>query len=76
MKGSGGHVGRQMLLARDLWRLVRHVEERRKKLLMGNINPEDREESELKPKEWPKHLPEKVYKSRTEFMISKLEAGD
>ena len=41
---------------------------------MGNINQEDRE-SDIPPKEWPKHLPPKIYKSRTDFMISKLEAG-
>ena len=39
---------------------------------MGSINPEDREESEVKLKEWPKHLPPKIYRSRTDFMISKL----
>ena len=49
-------------------------EERRKKLLMGNVKEDDRE-SDLPPKEWPKHLPPKIYKSRTDFMISKLEAG-
>ena len=42
---------------------------------MGNPNPDDRQESEPPAKEWPKHLPAKVYRNRTEFMISKLEAG-
>ena len=42
-------------------------------MLMGSINPEDRGESDVKPKEWPKHLPPKVYRSRTDFLISKLE---
>ena len=45
-------------------------EERRQKLLLGT---QDRQESEPAPKEWPKHLPEKVYRNRTEFMIAKME---
>ena len=37
--------------------------------------PDSQRESEIKPKEWPKHMPKKVYRNRTQCLLDRLEDG-
>jgi len=53
--------------------VLKEEEERRRRLLGNQANPE--EESKEIPKPLS-HMPKVVYKSRTDFLISKLEAKD
>ena len=49
---------------------LKEEEERRERLLRGTNDSQ--KESEVKPKEFPTHMPRKIYRNRTECLIARL----